>query len=77
MSRLPAIAALRERMTGCGAASAHLTGSGSTVIAVFPAADEAAACAHRIAADPPPGCGSGGIRILVPLASLPGVQYYG
>jgi 4-diphosphocytidyl-2-C-methyl-D-erythritol kinase len=77
MGRHDEIAALRERMRAAGAANARLTGSGSTMIAVF--ADPASAGSFRraLAADPPPGTAPEGIRLLAPLASLPGVEYYG
>jgi 4-diphosphocytidyl-2-C-methyl-D-erythritol kinase len=77
MGRRAAIVALRDRMEACGAATAHLTGSGSTVIAVFAQRERAAACARELAAHPPAGTPADGIRILAPLASLPGVEYYG
>jgi 4-diphosphocytidyl-2C-methyl-D-erythritol kinase len=75
--RLSAIGVVRERMRAAGAASPRLTGSGSTLIAVFDRPADAAACSRRLAADPPPGCAAGDVRVLVPLASLPGVLYYG
>jgi len=77
MGRFAAIAALRDRMRAAGAAKARLTGSGSTVIAVFADAAAAASCFRSLAAEPPPGTEASGIRLLAPLASLPGVEYYG
>jgi 4-diphosphocytidyl-2-C-methyl-D-erythritol kinase len=74
--RRPAVAALLDRIEACGAA-AHLTGSGSTVIALFSRRERAAACCRSLAADPPPGTASGSVRLLAPLASLPRVEYYG
>jgi 4-diphosphocytidyl-2-C-methyl-D-erythritol kinase len=76
VGRRPAVAALRDRIEACGAA-AHLTGSGSTMIAVFSRRERAAACCRSLAADPPFGTASGGVRLLAPLASLPRVEYYG
>jgi 4-diphosphocytidyl-2-C-methyl-D-erythritol kinase len=75
--RFAAIAALRDRMRAAGAANARLTGSGSTVIAVFADAAGAAAFRRSLAADPPAGTDASDIRLLAPLASLPGVEYYG
>lgn len=75
--RLAAVASLCERMRACGAAAPRLTGSGSTVIAVFADADAAAACVRELAAAPPAGTVREQIRLLLPLASLPGVEYYG
>jgi 4-diphosphocytidyl-2-C-methyl-D-erythritol kinase len=75
--RLAAVAALRDRMRAAGAENPHLTGSGSTLIAVFARREAAAACCRCLAADPPPGTEPGDIRLLEPLASLPGVGYYG
>jgi len=77
MGRLAAVASVRERMRAAGAPVPRLTGSGSTVIAVFEKASDAAACGRRLAADPPPGCAPGDVRVLAPLVSLPGVEYYG
>lgn len=76
LRRLPALALVADRMRDAGAPAPRLTGSGSTLIAVFEDAAEAAACARRLAAEPPPGCASSDVRILAPLASIPGVQYY-
>jgi 4-diphosphocytidyl-2-C-methyl-D-erythritol kinase len=75
--RLAAIGVIRERIRSAGAPSPRLTGSGSTMIAVFDRLADAAACSRRLAADPPPGCAAGDVRVLAPLASLPGVRYYG
>ena len=75
--RLASVAAIRERMRAAGASAAGLTGSGSTVIAVFDRREAAAACAGALAADPPPGCAPGDVRLLEPLASLGTVEYYG
>ncbi len=77
LRRMTAVAEVRERMRDAGAPSPRLTGSGSTVIAVFDRPADAAACARRLAADPPPGCAPGDVRVLAPLATLPGVEYYG
>jgi len=77
MGRLPAIAALRDLLRRAGAADARLTGSGSTVIAVFADAAAASACHRSLALDPPAVVAASDIRLLVPLASLPGVEYYG
>jgi 4-diphosphocytidyl-2-C-methyl-D-erythritol kinase len=77
LRRLAVVAEVRERMRAAGAPSPRLTGSGSTVIAVFDRPADAGACARRLAADPPPGCAAVDVRILAPLATLPGVQYYG
>ena len=72
-----AITAIRDRMNGAGATAAHLTGSGSTVIAVFARRETAAACARALTADPPPGTLPADVRLLAPLASLGAVEYYG
>lgn len=69
--RVSAVASLRERMRACGARSPRLTGSGSTVIAVFPDAAAAASCARALAAAAAPGAAGEQIRVLRPLASLP------
>jgi 4-diphosphocytidyl-2-C-methyl-D-erythritol kinase len=76
-ARQPAVARVRAAMLAAGAPAARLTGSGSTVIAVFDAPAEAAACAERIAAHPPPGCRPSSVRLLRPLDSPPIVVYYG
>ncbi len=77
LRRLAAVRTIRDRMQGAGAAVAHLTGSGSTVIAVFARRDAAAACARALAADLPPGAVPADVRLLAPLASLATVEYYG
>ncbi len=77
LRRLSSVAAVRERMRAAGAPSPRLTGSGSTVIAVFDRPADASACARQLATEPPPGCAPGDVRVLAPLATLPGVQYYG
>lgn len=77
MGRLAPVAALGERMRAAGAEAPRLTGSGSTVIAVFARREAAAACARALASALPPGTEPGGIRLLEPLASLPGVEYDG
>jgi 4-diphosphocytidyl-2-C-methyl-D-erythritol kinase len=77
MGRRAAVAALRDRMRAAGAAAARLTGSGSTVIAVFADAGAAAVCYRSLAADPPPGTAPADVRLLAPLASLGAVEYYG
>ena len=77
MDHRAAVRVIRDRMKAAGAAAAHLTGSGSTVIAVFARREAAVACARALASAPPPGTEPGGIRLLEPLASLPGLEYYG
>jgi 4-diphosphocytidyl-2-C-methyl-D-erythritol kinase len=77
MGRCAAVRAIRDRMNGAGATAAHLTGSGSTVIAVFARRETAAACARALTADPPPGTLPADVRLLAPLASLGAVEYYG
>jgi 4-diphosphocytidyl-2-C-methyl-D-erythritol kinase len=77
MDRCAAVRAIRDRMVAAGAAAAHLTGSGSTVIAVFTTREAAAACARALVADPPPGTLPDDVRLLEPLASLGAVEYYG
>jgi 4-diphosphocytidyl-2-C-methyl-D-erythritol kinase len=77
VDRVASVAALCDRMRAAGAAAAHLTGSGSTVIAVFARREAAAACASALAADPSPGCEPGDVRLLAPLASLGTVEYDG
>jgi 4-diphosphocytidyl-2-C-methyl-D-erythritol kinase len=74
MGRLAAVAAVRERMRAAGAPAPRLTGSGSTIVAVFERVSDAAACRGRLVADPPPGCAPGDVRVLEPLVSLPGVE---
>ncbi len=71
--REPAIAEARCALAAAGARSARLTGSGSTLIAVFGSADEAAACAGRLAGGPLEAAA----RALRPLDSSPVVVYYG
>jgi len=77
MERLPAIAALRDVLRQAGASDPRLTGSGSTVIAVFADAAAASALHRSLALNPPAAVAASDIRLLVPLASLPGVEYYG
>jgi 4-diphosphocytidyl-2-C-methyl-D-erythritol kinase len=77
MDRCAAVRAIRDRMKAAGAAAAHLTGSGSTVIAVFTRREAAAACVRALTADLPPGTLPADVRLLEPLASLGAVEYYG
>ena len=77
MGRCAAVRAIRDRMKAAGATAAHLTGSGSTVIAVFTRREAAAACARALTADLPPGTLPADVRLLAPLASLGAVEYYG
>ena len=77
MDRRAAVRAIRGRMVAAGAAAAHLTGSGSTVIAVFTRREAAAACTRALVADLPPGTMPADVRLLEPLASLGAVEYYG
>jgi 4-diphosphocytidyl-2-C-methyl-D-erythritol kinase len=77
MDRCAAVRAIRDRMKAAGAAAVHLTGSGSTVIAVFTRREAAAACVRALTADLPPGTLPADVRLLEPLASLGAVEYYG
>ena len=67
LARLPEAAGAREALKAAGACAAGLTGSGSTVIGVFP--DEAAAqrCARKLAD------GGRAAHVLLPLATIPPV----
>jgi 4-diphosphocytidyl-2-C-methyl-D-erythritol kinase len=75
LARVPALAAARDALLAAGALSAGLTGSGSTVIGLFPGRSEAEACRRTLLAGPwglPPGARP---VVLIPLASLPAICY--